>query len=548
MKKIFFLSALVISTYLTQAQVIFNSDLNGPTVFLMLSTLPYGWQNVPAGDPTCMATTPNASDTPDLTIINGPIGGLISGNPYSGLTFMSGLHAIDQPPYIFQEGIMQTVTGFITNTSYTINFFQSVVKQSNCLDPSGSWSVYIDNTLAGTSAPTYSTTTYGSTSLVWNKRSIVFTATATTHTLKFLPTDDDPNIKTSGADITGGIRMGIDSVWISCNQFTSNQNPTICVGNSFTLPKGQSIDTSGIYTDTLISVGGCDSIITTTLVVIPAVTVNQTPTICSGDNYILPKGNSVTTAGIYYDTLTTSITGCDSIITTTLVVMPAVTVNQTPTICSGSNYTLPKGNNANSTGTYYDTLISGAGCDSIIKTILTVDSIPATISPDITITIGTTTALTATGGFTYNWFPSNGLNTTIGTTVIASPSQTITYCTEVISTIGCKDTVCVTVNVAEAPCAGIEHLVLPNAFSPNNDGVNDEFCLQGLDNCFDYFTITIYNRWGETIYKSNDAKFCWNGSYKGVTLDSQVCIYVIKATFMNQTKPVDKKGSITLTR
>ena len=228
--------------------------------------------------------------------------------------------------------------------------------------------------------------------------------------------------------------------------------------------------------------------------------------------------------------------------------MPAVTVNQTPTICSGSNYTLPKGNNANSTGTYYDTLISGAGCDSIIKTILTVDSIPATISPDITITIGTTTALTATGGFTYNWFPSNGLNTTIGTTVIASPSQTITYCTEVISTIGCKDTVCVTVNVAEAPCAGIEHLVLPNAFSPNNDGVNDEFCLQGLDNCFDYFTITIYNRWGETIYKSNDAKFCWNGSYKGVTLDSQVCIYVIKATFMNQTKPVDKKGSITLTR
>lgn len=53
----------------------------------------------------------------------------------------------------------------------------------------------------------------------------------------------------------------------------------------------------------------------------------------------------------------------------------------------------------------------------------------------------------------------------------------------------------------------------PNVFSPNGDGVNDEFYLKkdAFDRCYDALNIRVYNRWGQLVYKSEDAKFSWNG-------------------------------------
>ena len=57
-----------------------------------------------------------------------------------------------------------------------------------------------------------------------------------------------------------------------------------------------------------------------------------------------------------------------------------------------------------------------------------------------------------------------------------------------------------------------DHIV-PNVFSPNGDGKNDNFLLKkgAFDRCFDNLTVRIYNRWGQNVYESTDAQFEWDG-------------------------------------
>ena len=54
---------------------------------------------------------------------------------------------------------------------------------------------------------------------------------------------------------------------------------------------------------------------------------------------------------------------------------------------------------------------------------------------------------------------------------------------------------------------------MPNVFSPNGDGQNDLFQLKKdqFDRCYDALTVRIYNRWGQNVYESDDAKFEWDG-------------------------------------
>jgi gliding motility-associated-like protein len=126
---------------------------------------------------------------------------------------------------------------------------------------------------------------------------------------------------------------------------------------------------------------------------------------------------------------------------------------------------------------------------------------------------------------------------------VASPSETTTYCVTT-STGSCSDDDCVEVKV-ETPCSTNKDLGVPNAFSPNNDGNNDLFCLSGWSACMDEFTILIYDRWGEKVFESSKADFCWDGSYKGKILDPAVFVYFIRATFTTGDKVV-KKGNISI--
>jgi len=102
--------------------------------------------------------------------------------------------------------------------------------------------------------------------------------------------------------------------------FTNNQ--TICIGETYTI-NGNIYDTTGTYVDSLQTIAGCDSIITTNLTIlsISAGSSINNQTICIGDSIMLGTSTYFMT-GTYYDTLISS-NSCDSIVTTNLMVQTA---------------------------------------------------------------------------------------------------------------------------------------------------------------------------------------------------------------------------------
>ena len=91
-------------------------------------------------------------------------------------------------------------------------------------------------------------------------------------------------------------------------------------------------------------------------------------------------------------------------------------------------------------------------------------------------------------------------------------------------------------------------LMLPNIFSPNSDGVNDNFRAFFADECTPTtFTLEVYNRWGGQVYQSNDPNESWDGRFLGKPHSSDVLIYWCQATFPGG-EVVEKKGDITLIR
>jgi gliding motility-associated-like protein len=196
-------------------------------------------------------------------------------------------------------------------------------------------------------------------------------------------------------------------------------------------------------------------------------------------------------------------------------------------------------------GTYTVTVNSG-GCTDTAQVYVNVTPTPsADAGMDLTIEQGTSTVLNASGGTSYTWTPATGLSCTNCPDPTATPVVTTTYCVETANG-SCSDNDCVTITVRR-PCNTNEDMGVPNAFSPNNDGNNDEFCLQGWSECMDQFSIIIFDRWGEKIMEANEADFCWDGTFRGQTLDPAVFVYFINATFSTGEK-ITKKGNISIIR
>lgn len=111
--------------------------------------------------------------------------------------------------------------------------------------------------------------------------------------------------------------------------------------------------------------------------------IQVTATICPGSTYTLPDGMVVSQAGIY-TTTTSSATGCGMVTQTTLSVYPLIAPTTLQvSLCAGETYTLPNGATVSSSGTYNTALNSVQGCDSLIVTILDINT-PITVdSADI---------------------------------------------------------------------------------------------------------------------------------------------------------------------
>ncbi|MCI4667410.1 MAG: gliding motility-associated C-terminal domain-containing protein [Bacteroidia bacterium] len=88
-------------------------------------------------------------------------------------------------------------------------------------------------------------------------------------------------------------------------------------------------------------------------------------------------------------------------------------------------------------------------------------------------------------------------------------------------------------------------LVIPKAFTPNGDGINDEFTL--ASNSFENFNFQIFNRWGRLIYEATDPGFRWDGSFQGEQVPEGVYVFKFNGTTF-RGEQVDQSGTITVMR
>ena len=88
-------------------------------------------------------------------------------------------------------------------------------------------------------------------------------------------------------------------------------------------------------------------------------------------------------------------------------------------------------------------------------------------------------------------------------------------------------------------------LTIPNAFTPNNDGVNDNFITKGKN--IKSLNGKIFNRWGQELFSFANPTDAWNGKYKGNDVSEGVYFYVIRVGYIDGSLET-KKGSVELIR
>lgn len=139
----------------------------------------------------------------------------------------------------------------------------------------------------------------------------------------------------------------------------------------------------------------------------------------------------------------------------------------------------------------------------------------------ITINTGTSCALN------YIWTPANSLDNENAASPIATPEESTTYIVK-FNNANCVSTDSVRIFVADKDKLDCTALLLPKAFTPNNDGLNDQY---GISNTFiveslDYFEI--YDRWGAKIWDTKILNEKWDGTNQGVPLNGGMYLYKIK--------------------
>ncbi len=200
------------------------------------------------------------------------------------------------------------------------------------------------------------------------------------------------------------------------------------------------------------------------------------------------------------------------------------------------------------TTAYVLTVFDNAGCpkpgrDTVVVTVQ--PRVRAFAGRDTIVIVGQPLQFNGTGGVSYLWSPSTGLNNTtihnpIG--IYNSSIDTVRYKLLVTDAAGCIDSAYVTVRVFKT----IATIFVPTAFTPNNDGLNDVVApiSVGMQR-INYFSI--YNRWGQLVFTTTRDKHGWDGKISGRLQGSGVFVWMVSAVDYTG-KTVFLKGTVALIR
>lgn len=276
----------------------------------------------------------------------------------------------------------------------------------------------------------------------------------------------------------------------------------------------------------------------------------QEATICEGDGYAV--GDSIfRNAGTFLARIRRGEGICDSVVLTTLRVTPLARSSQRMAICEGQSFVV--GTDVLKTMGKFETRFprNPPLCDSIVTTDLEVRKLTLALTPDVYIPTGDSIQLRVEvlpgGTYDFDWTETGGLSCPTCPSTWARPPETIQYTVHVADReLNCQASATMRVSV------GLCTIFAPDAFTPNDDGHNDVFFLEG-SSCVELIKeLVIYDRWGEVICRQenflpSEPSYGWDGMYRGHKADPG--LYAYKATVSYRTGTVaERRGVVTLIR
>jgi gliding motility-associated-like protein len=167
----------------------------------------------------------------------------------------------------------------------------------------------------------------------------------------------------------------------------------------------------------------------------------------------------------------------------------------------------------------FTTAIGCAGSKMQTIKVLPLPSVNA--GSDKFISANETVVLNGSGnGINFSWSPLISITNANTASPVVSPANSITYTLTVTSSDGCKAT-------DEAEVKVFSKLNIPNAFTPNNDGLNDTWKIPLIENYGNDISVQIFNRYGQTVFYSKGYTSPWDGRFKGEPLSSGTYTYLI---------------------
>src|SRR6185312_2873846 len=218
------------------------------------------------------------------------------------------------------------------------------------------------------------------------------------------------------------------------------------------------------------------------------------------------------------------------------------------TMIAAHSNILSLGTLSNSDELYCQVVAGATACSSssVLSNTITaiVNPIPVVhvFPSDTTISSGNVVALQATTSadvISYQWSPESSVTNSRAFSTSTLPlTENTTFYFAAQNDKGCKASGTSVVKIFNA-------LVMPNAFTPNGDGLNDVFRIP-RDVTLKLKQFCIYNQWGQLVFTTDNVSSGWDGTFKGEQQNAGIYVYYIKGS--NSEGDVFFKGSFVLIR
>jgi gliding motility-associated-like protein len=314
---------------------------------------------------------------------------------------------------------------------------------------------------------------------------------------------------------------------------------------------------------------------------LPVITIAGDPTVCAGSvvtrtatgarTYTWSNGVTTNPAKFTLDENTTfTVTGADSnncvstgTVSIDVLPSPQITVSPNTSICEGEKISLSARGGHEYTWTPFQsikeitnntivvsptisTIYTVAVSNYSINNCVSTRTVEVLLKPLPTVWAGPDTIfnqynpmyLTAKGSGIITWISGENIACPDCRRTQIFPVKKACYVAQALNEYGCSatDEVCIDLEAEFA-------VYIPNSFTPDGDGLNDEFFIKGFG--ISKVTLKIYDRWGEKIYSSGEQDQAWDGSFRGVPCRAGIYNWVVEYSLPNGRR-VQKAGHVNL--